>query len=305
VTGAAGHLARALIPRLLADPGVEAVVGIDRCIGSLRDPRLTQHRMDIRDPRLAERLAGADALVHLAFVLMGGGLGRARHDREVVRASNVEGAQRVFEAARAAGVARAVFLSSVAVYGAWPGNPDPIPEHQPLRPNPGFAYAEDKAAVEAWLDRFEAEHEPPVVVRLRAHAILGPHAHPLLRGIARLPLCPRIEGRQPRTQCLWEEDAVTAVIAALRRGGPGAYNLAAGPAMSLCALHRANGRRPMPVSLRTLERLHALAWRITPLAGDPGWVQGLRHDLVVDCTRARRELGWVPGRTSVECFGAD
>jgi nucleoside-diphosphate-sugar epimerase len=75
--------------------------------------------------------------------------------------------------------------------------------------------------------------------------------------------------------------------------------------MSLAALHRAAGRRPLPLPLGPLERLQALAWRLTPAAGDPGWVQGLRHDLAVDCRRAETELGWRARRSTLDCFTAE
>jgi nucleoside-diphosphate-sugar epimerase len=305
VTGAAGRLARVLIPVLLADPEVESVLGVDRRASELRHPRYRFLRADLRHPGLAAAFSGHDALVHLAFVLMGGGLGAGRHDRERVRSANLDGARAAFEAAAAVGMRRAVFLSSVAAYGAWPDNPSRLREDRALRPNPGFAYAEDKAAVEDWLEDFAQGPAAPVVLRLRAHAIVGPRAHPLLRLLTRLPLRPALGGVEPLTQCLWEDDAATAMRAALHRGTPGAYNLAAEPAMSLAALHRAAGRRPLPLPLGPLERLQALAWRLTPAAGDPGWVQGLRHDLAVDCRRAETELGWRARRSTLDCFTAE
>ena len=57
-------------------------------------------------------------------------------------------ARRVLDAAAAAGRAHVVVLSSATVYGAWPTNPVPLTEDAPLRPNPGCAFAVQKAEIE-------------------------------------------------------------------------------------------------------------------------------------------------------------
>lgn len=302
VTGAAGRLAAVLLPRLLEDPRIEQVVGIDRRPLALQHAKLAPMRADVRTPGLTSALRGADALVHMAFVLMGGGLGRERHDRALVREINVEGSRRVFECAAAAGVPRLLFLSSAAVYGAWPDNPPLITEAAPLRPNPGFAYGEDKAAVEHWLDGFTFAHPGLAVLRLRPHAILGPHAHPFLRLLLRQPFYPAVPGPAPLTQCLWETDVAEAIALALDRGGPGAYNLAAQPALSLRDMLARRGRWRIALPLPLAAALHRLAWRLTPAVGEPGWVGAMRHSLALDTTRARTELGWQPRYALEDCL---
>ena len=301
VTGAAGRLARVLMPRLLADPHVSRVHGVDIRPLPFSDPRLVHVQADIRHPACAEQLEQADTLIHMAFVLMGGGLGRTRHDRAVVRGINVDGSRHVFTAAAQAGVQRLVFVSSAAVYGTWPDLPDPVPEDTPLRPLRGFAYGEDKAAVETWLDTFEASHPHLHLIRLRPHAILGPHAHPALTRLVRQPLVPYLRKPLPLTQCVWEDDVADAIVMSLRSAARGAFNLAAGPPMSLKAMIRSNRRFTVPVPLSWLAAVQRVAWWLTPEAGEPGWVRGLRHSLVLDTRRAREELGWTPRRDTREC----
>lgn len=300
VTGSAGHLAQVLIPRLLRDPALETIVGIDRVPHAYDDPRFHPVVGDVRAPDIVEHLAGTDALVHMAFVLMGGRLGRARHRRETVRAVNVEGSRNVFMAAQAAGVRRLVFVSSASVYGAWPDNPPLMDESQPLRAMPGFAYAEDKVAVEQWLDGFEAQHPETTVIRLRPHVILGPHAHPLLKSLLRQPFYPRLP-RPALTQCVWEDDVAEAITLAARQGPPGAYNLAADGAMSFRDMIHMTHRHALALPLGLAASLHRLAWWLLPEVGEPGWVQGMQHDLAVDSTRARDVLGWTPRHTLSEC----
>ncbi|OBS09105.1 NAD-dependent epimerase/dehydratase family protein [Acidihalobacter prosperus] len=300
VTGSAGRLGRVLVPRLLASGLADEVTGIDRAPAAYADTRYRHHRLDVRDPRSAALLEGADALAHLAFVLMGGGLGRRRHDREVVRGINVEGSCRVFEAAARAGVRQLVFVSSAAVYGAWPDNPPRLTETAPLRAMPGFAYAEDKIAVERWLDDFSSAHPDLTVTRLRPHAIVGAQAHPLLNLVLKQPLYPAARP-VPLTQCIWEQDVARAMILALRQRTPGIFNLAADPPMSLRDMLGLVRRWRLPVTPSLLAATHRLAWRLTPAAGEPGWVQGLRHPLVLDTRQAQRTLRFTPLLDVAEC----
>ncbi|MEJ2478702.1 MAG: NAD-dependent epimerase/dehydratase family protein [Acidihalobacter sp.] len=301
VSGSAGRFARVLVPRLLAEPGIgiETIHGIDHRAADYPDPRYVHHRLDVRDPAAAEVCAGADALVHLAFVLMGGGLGRRRHDRETVRAVNVEGSRLLFEAAARHGLHRIVFISSAAVYGAWPDNPALLDETAPLRAMPGFAYAEDKVAVERLLDDFAAAHPDIAIVRLRPHAVVGPHAHPFLNRVLRQPFYP---ASRALTQCVWEDDVAEAVALALTRRATGAFNLAAQPAMSLHDMLARTRRVRLPLPLGPAAALHRLLWWLTPAVGEPGWVQGTRYPLALDTGRAERELGWRPRHDIEACL---
>ena len=300
VTGSAGHLAQALIPRLLRDPDVAAITGIDHVPHDHDDPRSRAVIADVRDPAIGQHLASADVLIHMAFVLMGGRLGRGRHRRDVVRAVNVEGSRNVFTAAHAAGIRRLLFVSSASVYGAWPDNPELMDETQPLRAMPGFAYAEDKVAVEQWLDAFEAGHPDATVIRLRPHVILGPHAHPLLKTLLRQPFYPRLP-RPALTQCVWEDDVAEAIALATRRGTAGAYNLAAAGALSFRDMIRLTHRHALPLPLSLAALAHRLAWWFLPEVGEPGWVQGMQYDLAVNARRARDELGWTPRHSLRDC----
>lgn len=72
---------------------------------------------------IADHIATCTDVVHGAAMVYAG------DDWARIRAVNVEGTRRVLDAARRAGVTRALHISSVAVYGA---APDPISEATPL-----------------------------------------------------------------------------------------------------------------------------------------------------------------------------
>lgn len=288
VTGSSSHLARALLPRLAARPEVEQILGVDRRPPVFRDARYTHVLLDVRSAQLERLMAGIDSVVHLAFVVMHGDLGPERNDRGLIRDINLAGGQNVFRAAAAARVATVVHLSSAAVYEL-PARERPIPEVHPRKPLPGFAYAEDKIALEDWLDGFEREHRETRVVRLRPHVILGPHAQPYLRALARLPFYVRLSQPAPRLQVVHETDVVGAILAALTHDARGAFNLATADAATLRELKPLALPLPFPFA-RMLVRL---AWRLG-WGTEPAWFEGLRHELVLDTTRARRRLGWRP-----------
>ena len=147
VTGAGGYLGRALVERLAADTRVESVVAID-----LRPPpesgKVRPARRDIRDPGIASDLEGADAVVHLAAVVLGRGAG--------ARSVNIEGSLNVFDAAKRQGVGTVVHASSAAAYGSTPENDVPLTEASPLRPEPAFYYPRTKIAVERLIEELRA-----------------------------------------------------------------------------------------------------------------------------------------------------
>lgn len=298
VTGAASHLGRVLLPRLRAAGW--SVTGLDRAAPPPDGADIPWIRADVRDPELARHLRGADAVVHLAFAVQRRDLGR-RATRAHMRSVNVEGSANVFAAARAAGAAHIVHASSAAVYGAWPDNPVPLTEAHPRRPQPGFAYSEDKTAVEDGLDAFEAEGGSPIITRLRLHAIVGPGSRPLLNRIAATPFYIRAPRPVP-VQCLWEADAAAAVEAALARRVAGAFNIASPeprPLPELIARHR---RWSVGLPYAPARLAHRWVARFSDALGDPGWLAGLRYPLVLDCARARAALHWRPARSVSDCI---
>ncbi|MEW6613227.1 MAG: NAD-dependent epimerase/dehydratase family protein [Pseudomonadota bacterium] len=301
LTGAASHLAQALLPALLAHPDVESVLGLDLAPVSFAHPRFRALQANLLDADLAQHLAGMDAVVHLAFVVLGRTLGRERKNRALMREHNLRGTQRLCQAAAAAGVRRLVYSSSVAVYGAWPDNPPLIGEDWPRRPMPGFAYSEDKAAVEDWLDAFEAAAPELGIARLRIHAVVGPRAQALLNRIARTRFYVRVPGPQPLTQCIWEDDVVQAILLSLFSDARGPFNLAAPEPLSFRDIVRRHKRLCLPVPYALAEGGHRLFWQVSGAAGDPGWLAGLRHSLAVDTGRAERLLHWRPRYSVAEC----
>ncbi|MDA8048763.1 MAG: NAD-dependent epimerase/dehydratase family protein [Rhodospirillales bacterium] len=297
VTGAAGHLGRVLLPRLLAAPDVTAVVALDRRRPALSHPRLTPVVTDLMEADLPRLLAGVDAVIHLAFVLFPSSEERSGGARRV----NREGTARLAVASAKAGVRRVVVAGSVAVYGAGPDLPAAIREEWPRRPLPGFAYAEDKAAIEDWLDAFAPAHPALGITRLRLAPIVGPSSQPLLNAIARGRALPHAPAA--RLQCLHEEDAARAFLAALA-GPPGIYNIAAEEPLPWREFAAGDGRFRLVLPLGPLDRAQRALARLTGRFGDAGWLTGFAHPPVIATTRAAERLAWRAERSVADCLAA-
>ena len=199
--------------------------------------------------------------------------------------TNVVATQALLSAAADAGVPSIVHLSSAAVYGQGID----VTEDAPLTPLPRFHYALQKAQVESWIVR-----NVPHAAVLRPTIILGPHAQPLLKQLAAMPLYVRMPDPQPRLQCVHEDDVAQAVTLALKCGASGAFNVAAPSSFSFRELVHARRPRASGVPLPIARIALTLAWRATGWGGEPGWLDGISGSLTLDCRRARAVLGWRP-----------
>ena len=100
VTGATGNVGSQLLPQLLSTPEITSVVGLARRLPDTPDPRVEWHAVDVAEGDLRPLLRGADAVVHLAWLLM------PAHDPDEMRRVNVQGSRRVFDAVLAEVTAR-------------------------------------------------------------------------------------------------------------------------------------------------------------------------------------------------------
>lgn len=308
VTGPTGEIGRPLIAELERRPEVESVLGMAR---RPFDPsvegweKTSYRRGDILDRgSLAALFDGADVAVHLAFAIFG--------SREETRKINLEGTRNAFEAALRAGVSRLIYASSVAAYGFHPENPQPLTEEVPTTGSEGFYYSAQKAELEGLLDELlvgsgmEAYvFRPCIVAGPRATMLveqmvdtvrLGDPVPLLRRGIERLPLAkPVIPDPGIRFQLVHHDDVARAMTAAIcGEGPPGAYNLAGPGRVGIGDVARSIGWRSVPVPGATAKLASSAAKRLTFASSQLEWAAALEVPVVMDASKARRELGWKP-----------
>src|SRR4051812_11506332 len=183
VTGATGNVGSALLRALGGDERVREIVGLARRRPTLDLPKVTWREADIAHADLTPHLAGADAVVHLAWLI------QPSRNEAITHRVNVEGSAAVFDAAARAGVGTIVYASSVGAYSPGPKDRS-VDESWPTEGIPSSFYARHKAAVERILDAFEAAHRDIRVVRLRPGLIFQREAASEIRRLFAGPLLP-------------------------------------------------------------------------------------------------------------------
>lgn len=293
VTGAGGDFGTAILRRLLPDDRVDEVVGIDVVPPRLEHDKLRAERCDVRAPAVREHLDGAEAVVHLAFVLVPGRDMRAAHE------VNLEGSRNVLEASAAAGASRLVVASSLSAYGAPEPGLEPVDEEEFPGGTPERFYFREKAQVEHLLDWWERAHpdSPLTITRMRPGFIYGPDFDNPALALMGSPLAvlPDDDGR---TQLIHQDDLARAFCEAVFRNVPGPFLLVTDDSIAHEDLAEISGGRVVRVPVRAtevaLDAAHAL--RLAPVSSE--WA--VSGDRVGRLGRARDVLGWEPTATSRE-----
>ncbi|MBF6469699.1 NAD-dependent epimerase/dehydratase family protein [Nocardia beijingensis] len=314
VTGPTGEIGISAVTALEQDPAVDRIVGMAR---RPFDPaahgwtKTEYRRGDILDRAAVDALvADADVVIHLAFVIMG--------SREESARVNLAGTRHVFEATAAAErPRRLVYTSSVAAYGYHPEHPSPITEDVPPEGSPEHYYSEQKAACEAALAEITADSGLEVFV-LRPCIVAGPKAPALhdlpweklpgpLRTLARSHSLfkPVVPDPGHPLQLVHHDDVAAAIaLAATAEAPPGAYNIAGDGTLTLSDVVSALGGRPVRVPAVAATAASAALARLPFVPATLEWLHIVRTPVVMDTSRAKRNLGWKPAHTSAETLAA-
>jgi nucleoside-diphosphate-sugar epimerase len=284
ITGAAGVIGRSLALHLLSLPEVGKVIGIDVRRGDL--DAVVWRVGDVRDPVLAQRLSGADAVVHLA---VDWSLDSSPLDRTAL---NVRGTQTVVTAAAAAGVSRVVLVTSAAVYGAVPDNVTPLPEDAPLRAAPEGILA-DLLDMERVAQDARRVHPGLDVTVVRPAALVGPGVDTLVTRHFSAPRLLCIRDSAPTWQFCHVEDLATALAFAALGRVSGVVTAGSDGYLDQRRVEDLSGMKrvevPASLAFATAERLHRVG--VTPApASELAYVI---YPLVVPST-ALRAAGWRP-----------
>jgi UDP-glucose 4-epimerase len=155
-----------------------------------------------------------------------------------------------------------LIAASGTAYGAWPDNPLPLTEEDPLRGKPGFPYVQDKVVQEALADRFAAAHPETRVLRTRATLVLGPHVDNFVSRYFRRPVIFVVRGYNPPAPIVHEEDVAAATWALLRDAPAGAYNLDAPNPITVGEAVTTVGRPVLALPAAVMYPLVRLGWRL-------------------------------------------
>ncbi|MEA2497962.1 MAG: UDP-glucose 4-epimerase [Actinomycetota bacterium] len=314
VTGPTGDIGKAFISALEKSPQVERIIGMAR---SPFEPesegwlKTEYQRGDILDRGSVDQLvAEADVVVHLAFLIFG--------SDEESRNVNLQGSRNVFEATIATGAKRLIYTSSVAAYGFYDDNPDLLTEDVPARGTEGHYYSAQKAEVEAMLASLVLA-DPIDTYVFRPCIVAGPTAlslieeipyvqigeklpRPLMKLLGSMPLVkPVIPDPGLPFQLVHEDDVASALVTAVTgKGKPGTYNLAGEGDITTTDLARALGWYALPVPELAVDATVSIVSRLPLMPARTAWLNAIRVPVLMDCSKAKEELGWQPMYDALE-----
>lgn len=306
VVGATGNIGTAVLDALSADPSVAAIRAVARRPPQQAWPKTTFHAADITVDDLTAVVAGADAVVHLAWLF------QPIRRPTVTWKVNVEGSIRLFDAVTRQDVPALVVSSSVGAYS--PAGGQEVDESWPTDGLPTAPYAREKAYVERVLDALEAAAPRRRVVRLRPGFVFqrssgrqqlrlfgGPLAPGALLRPGVLPVLPFPAGL--RFQGVHAADLAQAFrLAVTDPSARGAYNVAADPVIDGDAVAEALRTRAVPVPRFLVRAALSAGWGAHLVPVSPAMLDMAFALPLMRTRRARDELGWAPSRSATDAL---
>jgi UDP-glucose 4-epimerase len=300
ITGGSGYIGGRLIELLTQREDVE-VVNLDIRPPAVQRPRTRFMQMDIRDPGIRSLLESErpDALVHLAFVL------NPLRDEHTMYDIDVNGTDNVLTAASAAGTPQLLVASSTTAYGAFPDNPVPLTEDDPVRGLPGYEYARDKTEIDRLCQLWAATHPDRLMTIVRPTIVFGPNVdNYIVRFWSQSPFFPLLDGQDPDWQFVHEDDVVDAISRLLTERRGGIFNLTADGTIKLSECARISGLKTRRISTRVYRRIARTAWslRLPRVEAPPGQIDFILYPWIASNEKIKAELDWTPRYTSRETF---
>ena len=304
VFGATGNVGTSVLESLERETGVDEIIAVARRTPNREFARTTFEKADIASSDLAPLLRGADAVVHLAWLIQPG---RAE---SITHRVNVAGSERLLRAAVEARTPALVYASSVGAYS--PGPKDRlVDESWPTDGIQSSFYSRHKVAVERQLDRVERDRPEMRIVRMRPGLIFKAQAATEIRRLFAGPFLPRAllrPGLIPlvpdvprlRFQAVHSLDVGDAYRRALLSDVGGAFNLVADPPIGPAELAQILQAPAVRLPARILRGAAAATFALRLQPSEPGWLDMALAVPMLDSTRARRELGWEPRRTGTD-----
>ena len=302
VTGVARWWGALVVQRLVEDPDVAEVIGID-----IREPRYDLGRadylkLDIRHSLIGKlvRAVGIDTVVHTLTRIDSFDMDPARaHEMNVIGTLNLLAGC----AGEGSPVRRFVLKSSGHVYGSRFDLPTGLREDHRLDSNSGHQFVRDIVEVESYFSDFAVRNPNITILALRFANSLNPDEPQPLARYLDLEVVPTVMGYDPPLQLIHRDDCIEAMVTAAKRGPAGAYNIAPPGNASLSDLLDSAGKLHAPLLPPVGLGIAAFAIRRAGIAFlSPQLLDLLRWGRTLTTAKAARELGFRARRDTREAF---
>ena len=242
ITGSSGFYGRSLVNAIRAAWPAAQILGLD-VVAPRSDAPDRFENCDITSSRLSEHIQqfDPDTILHLAFVV------NPMRDDGRMHQINVEGTRNLLAAVSKSKAKRLFVASSATAYGAWPDNPVPMMEEQPLRARTDYRYAADKVEVERLLAEFSSTHSELTVSWARPSIIYGPGVSNFMIPLFTVPPVLTLPGGDdPQMQFVHLEDVTQATLAILKAEVRGPFNVGPPDTVTMKELGKMSGRLAVP-----------------------------------------------------------
>jgi UDP-glucose 4-epimerase len=302
VTGVARWWGALVVQRLVEDPDVAEVIGID-----IREPRYDLGRadylkLDIRHSLIGKlvRSVGIDTVVHTLTRVDSFDMDpRRAHEVNVIGTLNLLAGC----AGEGSPVTRFVLKSSGHVYGSRVDLPTGLREDHRLDSNSRHQFVRDIVEVESYVNDFAARNPGIDILVLRfGNSLNADEPQPLAKYLD-LEVVPTVAGYDPTLQLTHRDDCVEALRLATKRGPAGAYNIAAPGGVQLSELLDGAGKLHAPLIPPFGIELAAYTLRRSGMAFlSPQLLDLLRWGRVLSTAKAARVLGFRAARDTRAAF---
>ena len=302
VTGVARWWGALVVQRLVDDPDVAEVIGIDT-----REPRYDLGRadylkLDVRHSLIGKlvRSVGIDTVVHALTRVDSFDMDpRRAHETNVIGTLNLLAGC----AGEGSPVTRFVLKSSGHVYGSRVDLPTGVREDHRLDSNSRHQFVRDIVEVESYVNDFAARNPAIDILVLRfGNSLNADEPQPLAKYLD-LEVVPTVAGYDPTLQLTHRDDCVEALRLAAKRGPAGAYNIAAPGGQPLSELLDGAGKLHAPLIPPFGIELAAYALRRSGVAFlSPQLLDLLRWGRVLSTSKAARLLGFRAARDTRAAF---
>jgi 1-acyl-sn-glycerol-3-phosphate acyltransferase len=192
-----------------------------------------------------------------------------------------------------------VLLSSAMIYGASPHNPGFISEAHVIPRSDKKRISKDWLDLEALAAAYMGELSGTNIELniLRSCAVLAPGSDDYFSELFRKTLAFVLPGHDPTIQLLSPIDLAGVVSAVVANRGGGVFNVAPDGVITLRAALRLSEASRLPIA-RTIQRMA----RRLGLAHPIEQLDYIRYSWTISNRKAKRELKWIPCRSSVEAL---
>jgi UDP-glucose 4-epimerase len=224
---------------------------------------------------------------------------RAMHD------FNVIGSLQLLAACEQTPSIRAIVIrGSAGVYGAEPHAPQFFDEEMTRLFPARTRFQRDVAQIEDYFENYSRRHPEVSCTMLRYQPAIGPSLDTQITRYLSQAACPTYLGFDPRIQLVHEEDALTALVAAIKRPVRGAVNVAGRGTIGLLRMIRLAGRLPLPLPGPLFAPATRAAQRLGVDSYSDDFRRLLRYGRGVDVARLEREVGHRPRFSTVSAVKA-